>query len=367
MTRRRIVVVGAGVAGLSCALACAVAGASVVVLDEQAMAPALPAHIEVGPGLLRDLNRLCIAHECVRRGFVYNGLSVVDEDGAEALLLPTPRLAGDLLPPAVGIGYGDFIDTLEGAAKRAGVDIRRGTRVRQVEPLTGQVVTDRGERVQGDLVVVAAGVGSPLVSSVFGAPATGIHHEAWWHTTMARPEGLDRPVWMAGQSGRRLLVVPISMTRAGLAVVRTSEVRAVGSGVDLAATLRAWGSFPRRIAASIDPQGPTVLRDVSAALLDPPWHRDTVLLAGASAHAIAPPFGQPAALSIEDAVVLGELVRSGLHRVELLQRFMERRSPRVARIHALTSRAARWLSSPDPAADLAALGEQIQYLVAEPA
>ena len=365
MPLRSIVIVGAGTAGLASALACAAAGVRVVVFDSLPVARSCAAHVDVCPSLLRDLSRLGVAQDFVRRGFVYNGFSLVDEEGAEALRVPTPRLAGDQLPPALGISHDDFHSVLEAAAKSAGAEIRRGTHVQRVDARIGTVLTDRGEWVQSDLVVLAAGAGSLLVKSVFGAPVTGSPRQAWWHTSIARPQGVDRPVWMAGRSGRHLLVVPISMSRAGLAV--RAEAAPTGGRAELAATLYEWGGFARRIVSAIDPAMPLALREVTGGLLDTPWYRDAVLCAGASAHAIPPPFGQSVAQGVEDGIVLGELVRAGLDRPVLLQRFMERRGERVAQVHALTSRAARWMSRPDPSADLMGLSQQLQSLVAEPA
>ena len=362
---RSIVIVGAGTAGLACALACAAAGARVVVFDALPVARSCAEHVDVRPNLLRDLSRLGVAQECARRGFAYNGFSLVDEDGAEALRVPTPRLAGDQLPPALGILHDDFLSSLEAAARSAGAEIRRGTHVHQVDPRIGAALTDRGEWVQGDLVVLATGAGSPLVTSVFGAPIIGSPRQGWWHTTIARPEGVDRPVWMAGRSGRHLLLVPISMSRAGLAI--RAATAPTGGSVELATTLRDWGGFARRVASAIDPAVPLALRDASGALLNAPWYRDAALCVGASLHAIEPPFEQSAAQAVEDGVVLGELVRAGLDRPALLQRFMERRGERVAQVHALTLRAARWMSRPDPSADLMGLSQQLHSLVAEPA
>ena len=96
-----VVVVGAGVAGLSCALACARTGARVTVLEARTAPVAVPAHIDIVPNLLRDLARLGVAQDCVQRGFAYSGLAVVDEHGDEGFRLPTESLAGPQLPPAV--------------------------------------------------------------------------------------------------------------------------------------------------------------------------------------------------------------------------------------------------------------------------
>jgi 2-polyprenyl-6-methoxyphenol hydroxylase-like FAD-dependent oxidoreductase len=363
--RQSIIVVGAGMAGLACAVACADAGAHVTVFDSLAAAPALAAHVDVRPNMLRDLRRLGVADECVSRGFIYSGLSLVNEAGEEVLRIPTPRLAGDQLPPALGISHGDLLQVLAKKASTFGVEFRRGSHVQQIEPKTGMVLTGSGEWTQADLVVLAPGSDSPLAMSVFGGRAGSSLRERWLYASIRRPESLDTPTWMMGRLGRCLLVVPISMSRAGLAV--RAEAAPTGSSSELARTLRGWGGLARRIASTMDTAEPLVARDVPGALLNAPWYREGALCIGAGAHAIAPPFGQSAALAIEDGVVLGDLVRAGLDRADLLQRFMERRLDRVKRVHALTWRAAQWLSRPDPSADLMALGEQIHSIVAEPA
>jgi 2-polyprenyl-6-methoxyphenol hydroxylase-like FAD-dependent oxidoreductase len=362
----RIVVVGAGIAGLSAALACVQAGARVEVIEARASVPHVPAHIDLVPSLLRDLSRLGAAEGCVRRGFAYNELAVVDEHGDEGLRLPTPRLVGPQLPPAAGLALDDLLAVLAEAAERAGAMLRRGCDVRSVEPEAGRVHVD-GQVADADLVVLATGAESPLAASLFGPLRSSAMPQAWWHALLPRPAGLDRSTWMAGSLGRRLLLVPIGMSRAGVAVVGPGAVPGPVDGRALAALLGSWGALPRRIAEMIDPAAPIALRHVASALREPPWHRGAVLCVGAAAHAIAPPFGQAAAQALEDAVVLGELVAAGLERPLLLQRFMQRRAARVQHLHALTDRAARWMLHPEPATDLMQIAAEIGALVAQPA
>jgi 2-polyprenyl-6-methoxyphenol hydroxylase-like FAD-dependent oxidoreductase len=362
----RIVIVGAGVAGLATALACAQAGAQVQVLESRAAVPQVPAHVDLVPSLLRDLSRLGVADACVRRGFAYNELAVVDEHGDEGMRLPTPRLVGPQLPPAAGLALDDLLAVLAEAAQHHGATLRRGCEVRAIEPDTGRVQAD-GEVAEADLVVLATGAESPLVTALFGPMRGGAMRHVWWHALLPRPAGLDRSTWMAGSLGRRLLLVPIGMSRAGVAVVCSAAVDGPADGRALARLLGSWGALPRRIAEMIEPNAPTVLRHVASALREPPWHRGAVLCVGAAAHAIAPPFGQAAAQALEDAVVLGELVAAGLERPLLLERFMQRRAARVQHLHALTDRAAHWMLHPEPATDLMQIAAEIGALVAQPA
>ena len=364
---RRVVVVGAGISGLACALACARAGAKVDVLEARASALRSPAHIDLVPNLLRELARLGVAQACVQRGFAYAGVAVLDEHGAEAFRLPTPNLAGQHLPPAAGIAHDALVDVLSDAARQAGVVLHHGMPVRTVDARHGQVTAGEGCVFEADLVLLATGAEAPVVATVFGAtqPA-GIQH-TWWHTLLPRPAWLDRSTWMAGSVGRRLFLVPVGMKHAGLAVVTDAAPHGPADAGALRRLLNRWGALPRRIAAALDPAAPTTLRRVVSSLREAPWCRGAVLCVGAAAHAMAPPFGQSAAQALEDATVLGELLGQAPAREQLLQQFGRRRTPRVHELHALVEQGARWLARPEPGTDLMDLGRRIDSIVARPA
>jgi len=367
MTPRHVIVVGAGVAGLACALACARSGARVELVEARSDVGHVPAHIDLAPSLLRDLAYLGVAEACVQRGFAYSGLAVVDEHGDEAFHVPTQRLAGQQLPPAAGIALDDLLDVLATAAAQSGATIHRGWSVRAVAPDCGRVFGDNGREFVADLVVLAAGAESPLASSLFGAAQPGPLRHVWWHALLPRPAWLDRATWMAGSVGRRLSLVPVGMARAGVAVVGAVPPGDAADAGALARVLKTWGSLPRRIAAAIEPSAPTALRWVTSALREAPWHRGVVLCVGAAAHSVAPPFGQSAAQALEDAVVIGELLGGDHERAVLLRRYSERRFARAQRLHELTERAARWVAHPEPATDLLQLAREIDSLVAQPA
>jgi 2-polyprenyl-6-methoxyphenol hydroxylase-like FAD-dependent oxidoreductase len=367
MAVKRIVVVGAGIAGLACALACARAGASVDVVEARALDVRTVGHLDIVPNLLRDFARLGIAEDCVRRGFAYHGLAVVDEDGSHGFEIPTPRLAGSQLPCAAGIGYDEALEVLMAHAKVGGVTIHSGCSVEGLDSETGRVLLCGGRVFEADLVVLAAGANSPIATQLFGPRWNTGTSQSWWHTLLPRPGGLERSTWMAGGPGRRLFLVPIDMSRAGLAVVRTEAVGARTDGVALREMLATWGALPRRLAALMHPESSTTVRPASVALLDPPWYRGAVVCIGACANALPPPFGQAAAQSLEDATVLGELVAARLDRASLLQQFMFRRGERARRVHELLERAARWSTQPEPATDLLALSRELGSIVAVPA
>lgn len=366
MSVRTIVIVGAGIAGLACALACARGGARVQVFEAGEAFARTPGHVDIVPNLLRDLAVLGLAEECVRLGFAYSGIDVVDEQSERSFRIETPHLAGDRLPAAVGIAHDVLLDILARSAAAAGVEVRTGLRVDSIHADSG-LVTAGGTTLGADLVVLACGAASPLVGSLFEARRrTGVAR-AWWHALLPRQPYLDRPTWMAGTQGRRFQLVPIGMSLAGIAVVRMADEAGPSDGTALAQTLAGWGSLPRRIAALVGPQTPTVLRFTSGQLIEAPWHRESVLCIGAAAHGDVPAFGQSAAQAVEDALVLGELVAARTDRSTLLMHYMDRRWKRAHRVHELVQQAERWIEQPEPTTDLMALGRKLHTVVAQPA
>jgi 2-polyprenyl-6-methoxyphenol hydroxylase-like FAD-dependent oxidoreductase len=76
------------------------------------------------------------------------------------------------------------------------------------------------------------------------------------------------------------------------------------------------------------------------------WHRGRVVLIGDAAHAMAPTMAQGAALAMEDALVLAELLTAEPDPDWAMQAFEERRRPRVDWVREHTERQASLLRLP---------------------
>lgn len=373
MTQRlvRVCVIGAGLAGLCCALAAASRGLRVQLLDEAAEPRALAAHVEVVPNMLRDLVALGVGDDCVRAGFPYRGIDVIDRHGRHLHELPTERLAGPRFPAALGIRHDELHRLLERAALARGVALRRACRVQAVHEQAGvaQIVIDGGGSVEADLVVLATGARSGLPRALFphAAPADDLP-QAWWYTVLPRPVDLDRPLIAFGAAGRRVVMVPVRHDQAGLALTEPSVAPAgIAPYAHLRAALSAFAPRLRALAPQLDQHTPITLRPARSALLEMPWHRGAVLAVGDCAHALPPHFGQAAAQAVEDARVLADLLEADVNRAQLFEAFERRRAERVRRVHEITTTAARWDLQPDSTADLSLLMERLAQTVAQPA
>jgi 2-polyprenyl-6-methoxyphenol hydroxylase-like FAD-dependent oxidoreductase len=358
-------VIGAGLAGLAAAVAAAAAGLRVDVFEAEPV-PANPlVHIEVVPNLLRDLVALGAGEACVRRGFPYHGFAVLDGDGRAHLEIATPRLAGARFPPCLGMVYGELLGVLRDLAVTRGVQLRFGSAVRDASD-AGAIVTTDGARHDVDLAVIASGDTLPSIASQPARllPADTLPQQ-WCHALLPRPVSLERAAWVIGTGATKAMLVPVDAKRAGIAVLRPAGTSSTAAAMRTA--LAAQGSLLQSLGAQWKDGTPTVVHPVRSALLHGPWHAHGVLRIGHSAHVLPPHFGQSAAQAVEDAVVLGDLLRMQPSRDALLEDFMARRGERARQVHAIATQAARWDLRPEASTDLPALAEQLAPLVAQAA
>jgi 2-polyprenyl-6-methoxyphenol hydroxylase-like FAD-dependent oxidoreductase len=184
-----------------------------------------------------------------------------------------------------------------------------------------------------------------------------------------------------GPQGRKLLLVPTGPNTSGMAISgRTGpgEVDATTAGIGVMRQgLAAFSPEVRALAPALAPSltsapaaDTTVfMRPVRASLLDAPWHRGNLLCAGECAVALPPQFGQSAAVAVEHAVVLKDLLaHAGSEPCSALAAaYSTRRCGRASRMYEVTTQAARWDMKPGAETDMAALAQQLAHTVGSPA
>ncbi len=227
--------------------------------------------------------------------------------------------------------------------------IRRGCTIRAVQATNAGVTVDLGAGgvERGGLLVGADGVHSTVRRSAFGEQTTraAVLGQASWRFMAPNP-GVDAWTLWAGAGGLFLLI-PVDH---GEVYGWASISRAGADDRDLAKVRRVFDRFPRAVQDTLDRVLPhpgaihhSPLEEVRIAR----WSEGRVLLAGDAAHATAPVWAQGAALALEDALVLAELVAQERDWTAVGPAYEARRRPRVAHVQAMTDRLSRTAAWPD--------------------
>ena len=109
-----------------------------------------------------------------------------------------------------------------------------------------------------------------------------------------------------------------------------------------------------------------VYKPLETVLVPPPWYRGRVLLIGDAAHTTTPHHAQGAAMAVEDAVVLSELLAQDDELPDLLEQFMERRWARCKLVVEASVQVGEWELNPTPTSinDAIALSDRVRATLA---
>ena len=199
-----------------------------------------------------------------------------------------------------------------------------------------------------DLVVGADGRNSAVraLIGITGRPVpTGM---GIWRATLPRPKGLERTDLAYG--GRCYIAgyCPTGDTTMYAYLVEPKRDRGALRPATYAAQMRGlaegYGGYWNQIRESITDPRQVNYTWFERLLVDGPWHRGLVVLAGDAAHCCPPTLAQGAAMSLEDVSVLaGLLAASETWDDELLTRYWQRRLPRVRMVVDASVQLGQWL------------------------
>jgi 2-polyprenyl-6-methoxyphenol hydroxylase-like FAD-dependent oxidoreductase len=319
----RVIVVGAGIGGLSLAIGLRRGGHEPVVLEQAPRVEAVGAGITLFGNATHALDRLGVRDAVAARGSAPTRSAVLTASGRVLTELPA-----DLLQGAVAIHRADLHAVL---LEQAG-DVRLDARVEHIEQDGSRVAVRDGAGVEheGDLLVGADGLHSVVRTSVTDAAPRYGGYTAWRGVVpRAAAAGELTESWGVGE---RFGLVDIGGGRTyWFATKNAPEGQADEPGGRKAELVRRFGGWHAPIGATLDAVAEsTILRnDVYDLAPLPTWHAGRVVLLGDAAHAATPGVGQGAAQAIEDAVVLASVLRGDGDVEVALQQYETTRQPRT--------------------------------------
>jgi 2-polyprenyl-6-methoxyphenol hydroxylase-like FAD-dependent oxidoreductase len=370
-----VLVVGGGTAGTATAILLAEAGVAVDLVELKPDITALGSGITLQGNALRVLRRLGVWEDVKREGHSHNHLALRAADAAAGVIvkLDVERTGGPDLPATVGMYRPALARILMDRVVAMGVKVRTGTTFADLtQDSTGVTVefTD-GSTGRYDLVIGADGIRSATRQALgIDADIQGESLGAW-RVIVPRPASVTHtelyyggPSYISGYS-------PINDRAMYAYFTEIAQDRMRTTPEEKLAIVR---GFAEHYHGPWDEIRET-LTDPSAIhytwfeshLLDGPWHQGRVLLIGDAAHACPPTLAQGAAMALEDAHVLTDiLVNRDRVSDEVLESFTMRRLPRARAIVKASRQIVRWTLAREPG-DVPALQAQIAALVTEPA
>jgi len=329
-------VVGAGIGGLTAAVALRRQGIKVDLIEIKPFMSVYGVGIIQPNNTLRALDKIGLASACVEAGAAFPGWRIHDAAGNVLMDAPSTSDAAPGYPPYNGITRPKLHSILTDAANDTGAAIHFGVSINQFEdtPAGVNVRFTNGESGLYDLIVGSDGLYSDMRRRLFGnsyrSQFTG---QGVWRYNLPRPADLEWGALFVGPDSK-VGLVPLSPTLMYMLIVTAEHGSPRMEGARMADEMRQrLARYTTGLVAQLKPlitdAEAVVYRPMESVLLPSPWMKGNVLLIGDAAHSTTPHLAQGAAMAIEDAVLLGELMGEDAPVLDLLDEFMKRRFARV--------------------------------------
>ena len=347
---RKVLVIGGGAAGNAATILLRRAGLTVDLVEAKDDWNATAGSgITLQGNALRVLRELGVWEQVKASGFGFGSVGITAPDGTVLHAQDDLRTGGDDLPATVGMQRPQLQQILIDAVRAGGATIRLGT----TAEILGQdadgvsVRFSNGSEHRYDLVVAADGLGSSTRSAIGITDKPEPTGMAIWRIAAPRPAGVTRtdlayggPAYIAGYC-------PTSDTTLYAYVVEANRDRASIPPESYADEMRrltsAYGGHWPEITEHITDPAAVNYTWFDRMLVEGSWHRGRVVLVGDAAHCCPPTLAQGAALSLEDAWVLAQMLTGSDAWDDVLFRaYYERRIARVRPVVEASVRIGQW-------------------------
>lgn len=322
-----------------------------------------PSSEGVGAGLFlpgnatRAMHALGVRDSVADRGVTITRQRFCDRGGRLLTEVDLSRMWNGV-GPCLGVHRGDLHTAL-----LDGVPVTWGTAVTAIDAEDDGVTVTLGDdtRRRVDLVLGADGVHSTLRRLVFGVDASPVGQLGW---RLIAPCPADLTAWTIQLAqGSVWLSIPIGGGRVYCYGDRSADnAPDQPDTAELLRTLFAeFGEPARSILATLDLDTRVHTGMIEEVHL-PRWHRGRVLLLGDAAHATSPNMAEGAAMALEDALVLAEVLTNVATLEQALAEFERRRRPRTDWVLSQTHRRDRMRGLPRWARNLVlrTVGQRVQ-------
>ncbi|WP_329228613.1 FAD-dependent oxidoreductase [Streptomyces sp. NBC_01460] len=347
---RKVLVIGGGAAGNAITVLLRRAGVDVDLIEAKDDWNATAGSgITLQGNALRVLRELGVWEQVEASGYGFGSVGITAPDGTVLHAQDDIRSGGDDLPATVGMQRPQLQQILIDAVRASGADVRLGVRATTLDQDRDGVAVRFTDGTDGryDLVIAADGLGSTTRAAIGIAAKPEPTGMAIWRVAAPRPVGLTRTDLAYGGPAHIAGYCPTSETTLYAYVVEANRDRASIPPESYADEMRrltsAYGGFWPEITETITDPSKVNYTWFDRMLIEGSWHRGRVVLVGDAAHCCPPTLAQGAALSLEDAWVLAQMLTgSDTWDDSLFQAYYERRITRVRPVVEASVQIGQW-------------------------
>ncbi|CAH0994819.1 FAD-dependent urate hydroxylase [Emticicia aquatica] len=326
----KVLVVGAGIGGITAAIALKKTGIDVDIIEIHKEFNIYGVGIIQQANALRALDAIGVADEAMRRGSPYGKVKMCTPTGHQIGEAGTPPMGH--FPSHNGISRKILHEVLYDEAIKVGIQFRMGITVETIDnqPDKVSVTFTDGSAGDYDILITADGVNSKVRGMIFGDYKAKYVGLSVWRYPFNRPADLDTGYMFFGKKSKVGLIPMTSETMYMFVVTAEGEDNPLIPESELVPKLRSYlEPFPVKIVQDLIEQitEPKLVnyRPLETLRLPSPWYKGRVVVIGDAAHATIPQLGSGAALAIEDAVVLSELLQKDAPIESIFEEYMTRR------------------------------------------
>lgn len=339
MQNLKVVVIGAGIGGLTTGIALKQAGYDVEIYDRTRELRPAGAGISLWSNGVKVLNSLGLGEDIAAIGGEMNRMEYRnhrDEPLSEVDLQPLFARVGQRPYP---VSRTDLQNMLLQAFGPENVHLQMKCIAVEADEQGATAIFENDERVSGDVLIGADGIRSTVREYVLEQPLTPRYADYvnWNGLVPANPELCEADNWVlyVGE-GKRASMMPVGGDRFyfffGVPMEQGTTTEPGDRRAELAQHFAGWPAPVQKLIETLEPEQTNRLEIGD---IDPPTQlvRGRVALLGDSGHATTPTLGQGGCQAMEDAAVLARyLLTTNISVEDALQRYEHSRKERTAQL-----------------------------------
>nr|WP_047308545.1 alpha/beta hydrolase fold domain-containing protein [Rhodopseudomonas palustris] len=355
----RVIIVGAGIAGMTAAIALSQKGHEAVVLEQTPELKEIGAGIQLAANAVWVLRELGLEQAVADAGVIPQSYELRDITNGKLLSLSP---LGDIGAkhwgaPLYNIHRADLIDLLARAMPTGA--LRLGAQVCSFDQDQAGVTVRlaSGEEIRGDVLIGADGIHSVIRKHLRGDEPTHFSNILMWRALIPAAKLKDVNLEEKGNywfgPGRTLITY----------WVRPNNLYSILASVPATEVQReSWTESGEiddlhRSFSDIEPRARKMMEQIETGFITGMYYRDPidrwtygrVTLMGDAAHPMVPFLAQGAAQGIEDAWTLATVLSSHKEASQALQEYEQRRRPRTTRVQSGARAMVKLTHESDPA------------------